>query len=184
MAKNTSSLLQARILGVARAHFFYILFFAASIIAFDANHLVTRENIEYRWMAVVVLLVSNTLVWYLVRASDKSKSFYNALTYVLIVADILFASYILYYDRGMASRSVVLYTIPIAVAAILNSRSALFATAALCTAGYAFAATKYFYDYFNEGYKAELYSVMIFYSACFFILASVLWAIMRYQRLK
>lgn len=182
--KKQASLLQARLLGVARAHFWYVGFISLSIIIFDTTHLVTRESVQKRWASAVTLLVVTTLVWYFVRRNTKTESFYRMLTYGLIAADIIFASYFIYLDRGMASRNVMLFAIPLVVSALLNSRAALFATAALCTAGYFFASTKYFYDFFNEGYKAELYGVLFLYSACFFVVAGVLWAIIRYQKLS
>lgn len=182
--KKQASLLQARLLGVARAHFWYVGFVAISIVAFDSTHVITRESVQNRWTSAVILLVATTLIWYFVRRDTKTESYYRMLTYALITADILFAAYLVYLDRGMASRNVLLFGIPLAVSSLLNSRSALFATAALCTAAYVFAATKYFYDYFNEGYKAELYGVLFLYSACFFVIAAVLWAIIRYQKLS
>ncbi|HSX46799.1 MAG TPA: hypothetical protein VLF87_02310 [Patescibacteria group bacterium] len=184
MTKKAARLLQARLLGVTRAHFWYAGFFAIAIVVYDATHLVPRENIAQRWMAAVVLLIASTVVWYLVRAADRPDSFYVALVNALVITDILFAGVMIYLDRGMASRNVALFAIPITVSAILNSRSAIFAAAAMSTAVYVFAATKYFYDYFNEGYKAELYAVLFFYSASFFVLAGIVWAIMRYQKLS
>jgi hypothetical protein len=182
--KKQASIIQTRLLGVARAHFWYVGAIAISIIAFDSTNLITREIVQKRWTSAVALLVAVTLVWYFVRRNTKNESYYRLLTYCLIAADILFAAYLVYLDRGMASRNVVLFAIPIAVSALLNSRAALFATAALSTAAYFFAATKYFYDFFNEGYKAELYGVLFLYSACFFVVAAVLWAIIRYQKLS
>ncbi len=182
--KKQASLLQVRLLGVARAHFWYVGFIAISIVAFDSTHLITRENVQKRWMSAVLLLVATTLTWYFVRRNSKNESYYQILTYALIVTDILFAAYFIYLDRGMASRNVVLFGVPLAVSTLLNSRAALFATAALCTAAYFFASTKYFFDYFNEGYKAELYGVLFLYSACFFVVAAILWAIIRYQKLS
>jgi hypothetical protein len=182
--KKQASLLQARLLGVARAHFWYVGFIAIAIVAFDSTRVITRESVEKRWTSTVALLVVSSLIWYFVRRKTEAESYYRTLTYCLIAADILFAAYVIYLDRGMASRNVMLFGVPLAVAALLNSRAALFATAALCTAAYVFATTKYFYDYFNEGYKAELYGVLFLYSACFFVIAAVLWAIIRYQKLS
>lgn len=182
--KKQASLLQIRLLGIARAHFWYIGFIALSIVIFDSTHLITRESVQKRWASAVLLLIATTLIWYFVRRNTKTESYYRILTYALIVTDILFAAYFVYLDRGMASRNIMLFAVPLVVSALLNSRAAIFATATLCTAAYVFASTKYFYDYFNEGYKAELYGVMLLYTACFFVIASILWAIIRYQKLS
>ena len=43
------------------------------------------------------------------------------------------------------------------------------------------AAVKYFVDFFNEGYKAELYIEVGFYAAMFFVLAALLSTILRFR---
>lgn len=170
-AKNTS--LTSGILGVSRAHFLLVLVFAASIVIYDASQLIAPEAVLLRWKMAVTLLIITTLVWYLARRKD-SRSFHMTLVGVLIATDILFTSFFIYHDRGMASLGVALYAIPIATSALLLSRSALLATATLCTAAYALTCVKYFVDFFNEGYRVQLYSSIGFYSACFFILALIL----------
>jgi hypothetical protein len=60
-------------------------------------------------------------------------------------------------------------------------RSALFATALLAIATYTTTAISYFVLNFNEGYMAELYGEVIFYSAIFVIVAAFLWSISHKQ---
>jgi hypothetical protein len=84
----------------------------------------------------------------------------------------------------MASRGVALFALPIVVSAITLSRSAIFATASLSVGAYSYAAIKYFTDNPSEGYKVELYGDVLFYSASFFILAAVLWALVRSVQAK
>jgi hypothetical protein len=62
------------------------------------------------------------------------------------------------------------------------SRSALFATATLCTAAYSLAVIRYFTDFPSEGYQIEMYGDLVYYSAMFFIIAGLLWVLVRYQQ--
>jgi hypothetical protein len=82
----------------------------------------------------------------------------------------------------MASRAVLLYIVPIVVSAVLLSRVAVLMTAALATSAYVLTAIKYFVDYFNEGYKAELYTEVGFYCAMFFVVAALLATIIRFNK--
>ncbi|MEO5627784.1 MAG: hypothetical protein ABIQ89_02750 [Candidatus Saccharimonadales bacterium] len=160
---------------LAKAHFGLVAAYAIFILASDAWGLVTRQLTSERWLMFGVLLVVTTVVWLLARGNIKNPRYYQALVVVLVLADIGLATFAVYTERGMASRGVALYAIPIVASAVLLSRTAIFGTAALCTAAYIMTATRYFYIYFNEGYKIELYSTIGLYSAGFFILATMLW---------
>ena len=119
------------------------------------------------------LLVIATGIWYF--AKNKSTSQYQdkMLLFTLILTDIALASYSVYSQRGMASRAVLLYAIPILVSAILMKRTATYAVAALCIAAYTLAAISYFVFNFNEGYKVELYGEIGFYSILLLLLAGL-----------
>jgi hypothetical protein len=71
--------------------------------------------------------------------------------------------------------STFLFAVPIASVSILKSRIALLTTAAFCTAGYSFAVVKYFNDFFNEGFRVQMWGQVVFFSGLFFVLA---WTIM------
>lgn len=169
MEKQTNTIIRA-----ARAHFALTLALAAYIIVADASKLLAPEAVLQRWKYCLGLLVVSTVVWFLARSRKDRRVPQKSLLGLLIVADIAIASLIIYADRGMASLAVALYALPIATAALTYSRSALLTTASLSTAAYAFANIKYFVDFFNEGYKVQLYSTIGFYSATFFILAWLL----------
>jgi hypothetical protein len=55
-----------------------------------------------------------------------------------------------------------------------RSRSFTLGTALLCAATYLFATTKYFYDFFNEGYRVQLYGEIFFFSSIFIVAAGLL----------
>lgn len=156
--------------------------YIGQIIAFDAAKLITPEVVLKRWYAVAGLIIVSAAVWYLARGKVTHTNTYKVLAWLLIFADIAFAAFNVYTQRGMASRAVVLFFIPIIISTILLSRVALFATAVICAAVYATTAVAYFVNYFNEGYKIELYGEVLFYCGSFLIAAGLLWAALKSKR--
>jgi hypothetical protein len=174
--------LQSVLIRLCRIHFSLIAVYVVYVVASDATMLVTASATYDRWSAIALLATVNTLVWYFARAPKKSANYYRLLAYALIVTDIALATFSVYSTRGMASRAVMLYSIAIVSSAILLSRVAILATATLSAASYGMAAIKYFTDYFNEGYKAELYIEVGLYIAIFYILAAILGVIIRFNK--
>lgn len=173
--------LQNSLIRLCRIHFLIVPAYVAVVVVYDAWHVLTPPVVLQRWTMIGIFLALVAIIWAAARANLKSSYYYQLLMYALIGLDIGFATFNIYTQRGMASRAVILYTIPIAVAAVLRSRSTIFATAALCASAYSVAAVRYFVVNFNEGYKVELYSEVLFYCAMFFVLASVLWLVIRPQ---
>lgn len=164
---------------VAKIHFLIVIAYIGQIIAYDASKLITPEVVLQRWYAAAALTAVAATVWYLARGKVNNLSKYKFLTGALILADIAFATFNVYTQRGMASRAVVLFLIPVIISAILLSRVALFTTAILCVAAYTSASVAYFVNYFNEGYKVELYGEILFYSSIFIVTALALWAVIK-----
>lgn len=176
-----SDWLQAGTLRLSRVHFFFVSAIIAQIILYDAGKILTPTLVMWRWIAAIILLLGTGTVWHLAHNQNKSVGFYKKLIYGLILLDIAVATFGVYTQRGMASRAVFLYAIPIAVSAILLSRVALFTTAIISIAAYTAAAVTYFVLNFNEGYKIELYGEIGFYSAMFLILAGMLSAVIHFR---
>lgn len=162
---------------VTRAHFFYVIAYSGFVLEYDAWKLVTPKAALGRWTVAGVLMVVTTICWYLARQLKSADGYYQSILAALIAVDIYVASYTVFVGRGMASRGVALFAIPIIIAAVI-SRTAVFATAALSLAAYWFSAIRYFDLYPSEGYRVELYSDLTFYGATFFILAALLWIVM------
>lgn len=180
-APTFSDWLQTGVIRLCRVHFYLLGIYALYIIASDATHLITPVLVYKRWLATALLLSLVGAVWYAARNAQKAANYYRFLIYALIAADIAFAGFNVYTQRGMASRAVVLFAIPIIVSSLLLSRVAVFLTAILSTAVYVLSAVKYFVDFFNEGYKAELYIEVGFYVGIFFVLAALLSTIIRFR---
>ncbi len=188
MAKNSkikkitiSDWLQTGLIRLARIHFVFIGVYALYIIISDGTHLITPQLVLQRWTMNVILLAGTVIIWYLARNRTTNGTYYRVLIYILIMLDIAMAGFNIYTQRGMASRAVMLFALPITVSAILLSRTAIYMTATLCAAAYSLAAVRYFVVNFNEGYKAELYTEVGFYCGCFFLLAAVLTVLVRFK---
>jgi len=159
-----------------------VLLFAVQAVIYDAWKLITPNALLNRWIVCALLFAITTVVWYIARGKIHTTSAAKLLVWALVVSDIAAASFNVYTQRGMSSRAVMLYAVPIIISAVLRTRSALFAAAALSAAAYTSTAIAYFVLNFNEGYKIELYGEVGFYSALFFVLASALWIVVRVKK--
>lgn len=177
MKKTTSKIpndVQLSLTRATRTIYFFIALFMLSIVIFDSGNLITRESIIDRWTIVTILLIINTFVWF--GASQKWPLSTRKLPIGLLAASLLlFAGFMTYWERGMASTSTILYALPLLVIAIAKNRHALIATAVLCAGTYAFASVKYFNDYFNEGYRIQLWGTIVLISGS---ILTVSWLIM------
>ncbi|MGI9027540.1 MAG: hypothetical protein ACR2FM_01695 [Candidatus Saccharimonadales bacterium] len=167
---------------VAKIQLALVVIYVAQIMAYDAAKLITPEAVLQRWYAVAGLTIVSVGVWYLARGKAATLNHYKLLTWLIILTDIAFAVFNVYTQRGMSSRSVALFFIPIIISSILLSRVALFTTAILCVAAYTTTAVAYFVNYFNEGYKIELYGEISFYSSLFLLAAALLWVALKSKR--
>lgn len=185
MPRNTSKKnkadgwLQGNAVRVARAHFAFVGAYMLAIIIFDSWNLYTHEAVSLRWSFAAGLLALTALVWYAGRMKFNTQSVYIYLVLALVAADIIFAGYNVYWERGLASKSVILFAVAMVAAASLRSRSTLLTTAALSTAVYSTAAVRYFYQHYGESYRVELYGYLAFYSFLFFVFAWLLWIIIK-----
>lgn len=180
--KQSSSWLRSGVIRISKIYLVLSLIYIAQIIVYDASKLITPEVVLKRWVWVTAFAVIATATWYLAHIRVRSDTVYRLMTWGLILAGIAFASFNVYTQRGMASRAVLLYLIPIVVSALLASRAALFASALLSAAAYNLIAIAYFVNYFNEGYKIELYGEVSFYSAMFFVIAGLLWSVLKLNK--
>lgn len=167
---------------VVKLHYLLIAMLAGQAVTYDGWQLLTPESIAKRWIALTALFITVTSCGYLIKLRKTNKFVLFKVVWVLIIADVIFASYSVYLSRGMASRAVALFAVPIIVSAVFASRRALFLTSSLAAASYVITAFIYFDRHFNEGYKIELYGEVGFYSALMFILAGLLWAVIRYRK--
>lgn len=168
--RDTSSLDLTRL---TRTVYFLLVVFAVSIMIFDSGNLITRDAVVERWTIFSALLVINTAIW--VSASQTSQVGFRSLaTYISALSVLGFAGLMTYAERGMASTSTLLYALPLLIVATLKSRHSLIATAALSAGTYAFASVKYFNDFFNEGYRIQLWGSLVFYTGIIFTAAWLL----------
>ncbi len=175
--KNTVEMLKIQIVRIARVHFYLAAALAVQIMIYDAWQLIAPQAVLQRWLIVGMLFIVATSVWMFARTPTNKIVFFDRLLGLLIAVDVVAASLLIYQTRGMASRAVMLYGIPIIVASVLKRRTVIFGTALFCIAAYVATAVAYFVWNFNEGYKIELYGEIGLYSALMLIFAGLLWAV-------
>jgi hypothetical protein len=176
---NATGWLQTTAVRVMRIHFIYVAFFLLSVIIFDTWNLYTHDAVSQLWTAGGVLLGITVILWLIARLKVSNYWFYVAVVLALIVADIAFASYLVWWQRGLYSKAVMLYTIPIISSATLRSRSILLATTTLSAAAYSTTSVRYFFNHYGMGYRVELWGTVGFFSAMLFVLAFLLMIIIR-----
>jgi hypothetical protein len=184
MKRSATQTIQERALRGCRVYFLYVLTYAVSIIIFDSWNLITHDGILQRWTLAVILAVSTTFLWFIARTYSKSIAAINGVFYGLIIIGIIFAALNVYIDRGMASKSVILFAVPLVAAAITKSRSILLATASFSAAAYSLAMVRYFYENYGEGYRVQLYGEIFLYSMIFFVLAWLLLILIQPDKTK
>lgn len=165
---------------VAVFHFLFAVGFAAQTMVYDAAKVITPELAWWSWLTLGGLVAVTALVWYLAHNQNNDIASYKRLTFLLALADTAFASFVVYTHGGMRSTSVILYSLGIATTAILLSRAAVFTTAIVSSVAYAATVVTYFTLNFNEGYKAQLYGEVIFYSFVFLVIAGLLSVVVRF----
>lgn len=158
---------------LAKYNFAFFAVYSLFIIIFDSGNVITREGIYQRWMVAGLLLVVFSFFWIASRKASSYSQLFRALL-ICVSAELLLAGLMTYWERGMASTSTVLYMMPIASMAFARSRTYTVATSLFASAAYIIASTKYFYDFFNEGYRVQLYGEIVFYCAVFLITGMVI----------
>lgn len=174
--------LKPSLIKVAKLHLLFVFVYSAQIVAYDAAKLITPDTLLKRWFAVGLIAMLALFVWYMASGKAASLASYKILTWMIILSDVAFAAFNVYTQRGMASRAVVLFLIPIIVATILHSRVALIVTGLMSVIVYTTTSVAYFVNYFNEGYKIELYGEIFFYSAVMLIISGLLWVALKSKR--
>lgn len=173
-SKTSRPWVQLAAIRITRIHFLFMLAYALQIVAFDSWNLIPHEAVSQRWTAIGSLIVLNTIIWFLAKIDFDRPIYYIGLIMTLVTADIILAGFNVYWERGMASSSVILFVLPLLSAAVIRSRTLILATATLCSVAYSTAAVRYFNLNYGEGFRVQLWGQVGFYSALFFIFAFIL----------
>jgi hypothetical protein len=171
---KTKTYIRSNLAKIAQLHFVVAIAYAIQLIAYDAGKLITPDIVLRRWLLIAGFAALIAWVWMVSRSSSAETATERKMAWVLIVTDILFASYNVYLQRGMASRAVILYVLALLAANTLRSKSAVYTAAVLSMAGYFASVVLYFVLNFNEGYKLELYGEVSFYAFLFVIIAAMI----------
>jgi hypothetical protein len=178
MTKKQKHSTRPSITRISKLHVFIGIAYMAQIIAFDASKLVTPDVVLKRWVAVSLLIAASGICWFLARTKDEPK-YANKIVWTLVIADILFASFNVYTQRGMASKAVLFYVLAILTAAVLHRKGAIYLAGLMSVVAYLVTCIAYFVLNFNEGYKVELYTEIGFYSVVLLVISGMSWALVR-----
>jgi len=166
----------------AKLGFAFIAIYIVSILIYTAWKLLTRDALTERWAVAAIALGANTILWIFSDKKGFAPLYYRGIIFLLMCMYLAVATFSIYTERGMASNSIILYAIPLVIASLTYSARAIFATAALASITYSAAAISYFRHFPSEGYKVELYGQLVFYSAILFLIAGLLWILMRSKK--
>lgn len=162
---------------------FYVIFSGIFLGIYHAWKIQTPSVLYYQWVAfgMLSLVLFATFVLSKRKGSDN---YYYLLIAVQILTYITYISYIVYTQRGMASSAIILYIIPILIAAVTRASWVVFGTAILSATAYCLSAIKYFKDFPSEGYKAELYGQMLFYFLILLLVARLIHVVLAQKNSK
>lgn len=177
--KAESQRLQQASLRTTKLGLVFVAIYAISTLIYKLWKLMTPDILQQRWLIVIITLSITLALWWFSRSRNLSPIYYQGIILLQILMYLGVAAYSIYAERGMASNSVILFTIPLIIVALEYSGKALLATTALCSAIYAGTAIKYFKDYPSEGYKVELYGGIVFYVSIIFLISALLWVLVR-----
>lgn len=163
---------------IAKIHVLIGLVFIVQIIVYDAGKLITPEAVLKRWVISSLIIMAGIICWYLARINN-SRTVIRNLAWLLISVDMIVASFSVYTQRGMASRAVLLFVLPILVAGAFHRMGMIYITAVTAVMTYLVTSVAYFVINFNEGYKLELYGELGFYSAMLLASAGMVWALVK-----
>ncbi len=184
MAKTKTITTEASIsrtnsLRAMKLSFVFVIIYIVQILIFTAWKLLTRDALTERWSVIAAALAATTVLYIFARQKNLSALYYRGLIVLLVCVYLAIATFSIYTERGMASNSIIIYTIPIILASLTYSARTLFATAALAAITYAASAISYFKHFPSEGYKVELYGQIVYYGAILFLVAALLWVVIR-----
>ncbi len=177
-----SKRLKTSILRITKLGFAFVFIYAISTLVYKLWGLLTPEILMQRWIVTLLVLSVVSVLWWHSKGKMLTATYYKGLIMLQILMYLAVAAYSIYSERGMASNSVVLFTIPIVIVALEYNGKALLSTTALSILVYSSASIKYFKDYPSEGYKVELYGGLFFYASILLLVAGLLWVLMRSKK--
>lgn len=169
--------LQFSVVRITRTTYAFIGLYLLEVIIFDSWNLISHDSVSKRWTAAGILLAINTIVWYVAR-TKQSQQVYKLMVMSLVISEIILAGYTIYWERGMAGISTLLFAVPIVTAGVLKSRATLIVAATFCAVAYSTAAVLYFNEHYGEGYRVQLWGQVVFFGGLFFIIAWLLMVLM------
>jgi hypothetical protein len=153
---------------ILKLQFLFVFLLAGVNAIYGLWGLVPREVSMQRWL-LLGIFCTMTIVTYLLRKIRPGKYTY----YLLIATNLFFAAGMVFIQRGMASRSSLLFAVPIIIALVSLSLSLLYVTVILSAIIYWLIVLAYYTQHPNEGYLAELYAQVLLHVLVFMFIGLV-----------
>jgi hypothetical protein len=162
-----------------KAHVFLGVLYILQLVLYDASKIIAPDITKYRWIGVSIFLILIATVYYIYSLNTTNQKLQKVLLLFVSAVDIAFAAQNVYLTRGMASKAVLLFLLALVAAAFLRHLPTLLFVATVAAFVYISTAVSYFVNFFNEGYKVELYGEIGFYAGLFYVFAYALWALVK-----
>lgn len=159
-----------KVLSLIKLNTLLALVYGVFTALYDAWQLITPDALIIRWVIFLTFLVVLVALWYVAKY-NKSQKKLPFIIGALILANLIFISLSIFFERGMASRAVMMYSLPILSAAFFNNKRTVYFVALLSVFSYTLSAKWYSVVHPSEGYKIEIYGTILFYSIFMFLIA-------------
>lgn len=157
----------------------FTIIFGLSNLIYKAWRLLTPDILQQRFYIAGTLLLIHIVMLAFATKHYSSVTTYKLIMWLQTLSFLTLAGYCIYSERGMASNAVVLFIVPIIISSLQRSGKALLATTTLAATIYSASAIIYFRQFPSEGYKVELYGGLLFYCAVFYVIAALLWVLIK-----
>ena len=178
-SKKDTSKFQTTTVRSLRLGIAFTIIFALSTLIYKAWKLLTPDILQQRFFIAIGLILIHMVLLVMANKSTNNFRTYKIILWAQTISFLALAGYAIYSKRGMASNAVVLFLIPIIISSLQRRGKTLFITTTLAATVYSASAITYFRHFPSEGYKVELYGGLLFYCAVFFVIAALLWVLIK-----
>jgi signal transduction histidine kinase len=162
---------------LARLRWYYLIILPG--VSVITSNLTGNEVVHNQQVAIIaagVGLVINTILWGLTKLKKRPLAYYQVIAFGQILLDVALASGIIYLQNGLASRTTLLFAIPIVGAGLLFTRTFAYIAAVLSAIGYTLALVLYRHAHPGSYELNQVTLPAVFYGVVFIIIAVIVTA--------
>jgi signal transduction histidine kinase len=162
---------------LARLRWYYLIILPAITVVVSnltGNEVVRNQEVAISAAGIGVIV--NTVLWGLTKFKKQPLIYYQIIAVGQILLDVTLASGIIYLQNGLASRTTLLFAIPIVGAGLLFTRTFAYIAAAFSAIGYTTALVLYRHAHPGSYELNQVTLPAVFYGVTFFIIAIIVTA--------